>query len=136
MRNKNLISGHHCVYRLTYHVIFVTKFRRKCLTIPILQDLCSFLKEYTKKLGLSIEEINGNLDHIHFLLNTKPTDKLSNVIGCLKSSSSKFLHNKGYNFPYWGKLSKTIWSKGYFVCSTGGATLDILEKYIRNQNSC
>jgi REP element-mobilizing transposase RayT len=26
-----------------------------------------------------------------------------------------------------------MWSSGYFLCSVGGATLEVLKKYIENQ---
>jgi putative transposase len=96
--------------------------------------LYSYLPLYAQTLHLSITEIKGESDHIHFLLDTQPTDKLSNVIGILKCKSAGFLYSKGHSFPYWGKLSKTVWSSGYFVCSTGGVSIEVLEKYISNQS--
>jgi putative transposase len=85
-----------------------------------------------KRMSLSISEINGEEDHIHFLLETTPQDNLGSVIGALKVRSSSYLHNK-YTFPYWGKHSRTLWSSEYFVVSTGGAPLDVIKKYIQNQ---
>lgn len=118
---------------MIFHVVFVTKFRKKCLTQKILQELYEFLPRYTESLGLSIEKIQGEEDHLHFLLEMSPKDRLSNIIGTIKCSSSSFLYKNGHKFPYFGKLSKTIWSSGYFVCSTGGVSIDILKKYIENQ---
>jgi hypothetical protein len=34
---------------------------------------------------------------------------------------------------YWGKDSRTLWSSGFFLCSVGGATLEILKQYIENR---
>jgi putative transposase len=96
--------------------------------------LYSFLPLYSQEIDLSICEIKGESDHIHFLLETKPTDILSSIVGTLKCKSTSFLYSKGHKFPYWGKLSKTLWSSGYFVCSTGGVSIEVLEKYIRNQS--
>jgi putative transposase len=118
---------------LTFHVIFITKFRKKCLSKSILQHLYNFLPIYCEKIVLKILEIKGKSDHIHFLLETKPTDKISNIIGILKSTSTKHIYNLGFILPYYGKLSSTLWSSGYFVCSTGGVTIKTLEKYIQNQ---
>lgn len=55
-------------------------------------------------MSVSISEINGEEDHIHFLLETTPQDKLGSVIGALKVRSSSYLHNKyvfriGENIP-------------------------------------
>jgi len=125
-------SGHHCVYSLTFHVIFVTKFRNPCLSQPILVDTYKLIPEIAKSIGVNITEIKGESDHIHLILSTKPTDCLSSIIGCLKSKSSSLLHQK-HTFPYWGKHKRTLWSSGYFVSSTGGVSIDVLENYIRSQ---
>ena len=132
MRNNTFSSHHHCVFNLTFHVIFVTKFRRRCLNQSVLNDLYKFLPDFSKSIGVGIQEIKGEEDHIHLILSTKPNDCLASIIGSLKSKSSSFLHNR-HTFPYWGNLSRTLWSSGYFVSSTGGVSIDVLEKYIRNQ---
>lgn len=85
-----------------------------------------------KNMFVNISEINGELDHIHFLLELTPQDTLGNVIGALKAKSCSYLKSK-YIFPYWGKHISTLWSSGYFVVSTGGSPLDIIKKYIQNQ---
>lgn len=135
MRDKNPVSHNHCVFNLTFHVVFVTKFRRKCLTDAALAELDRFLPEYATELGLSILEIKGEADHLHFILQTTPTDRLSNIVGILKSKSSSFLISKKYACPNWGKLSRTFWSSGYFICSTGGVSIETLKKYIQNQGN-
>jgi REP element-mobilizing transposase RayT len=33
-----------------------------------------------------------------------------------------------------GKHERTLWSSGYFICSVGGATIDILKAYIESQS--
>jgi len=87
-----------------------------------------------EKMLVRITEINGDTDHVHFLLELTPQDTLGNVIGALKAKSSSYLKHK-YNFPYFGKHLPTLWSSGYFVVSTGGAPLDIVKKYIQNQRA-
>lgn len=125
-------SGNHCVYNLTFHVIFVTKFRRRCLSRSVLEDSYKIIPNIAESIGVDIQEIKGESDHIHLILSTKPTDCLASIIGVLKSKSSSLLQKK-HTFPYWGNHSRTLWSSGYFVSSTGGVSIDVLEKYIRNQ---
>jgi len=84
------------------------------------------------QMNVKISEINGESDHIHFILELSPQDILGNIIGALKSKSSSYLKSK-YSFPYWGKHKKTLWSSGYFVSTTSGAPLKIIKKYIQNQ---
>jgi putative transposase len=79
-----------------------------------------------------IIDFGGEEDHVHFLLRYPPTADLSSLIGTLKSKSAKALLDKFGSF-YWGKHARTVWSSGFFLCSVGGATLEILKKYIESQ---
>jgi putative transposase len=60
--------------------------------------------------------------------------QLSKIIGALKSKSSKALLDKFGSF-FWGKHQRTVWSSGFFLCSVGGATLEILKAYIESQGT-
>ena len=135
MPDKRFIGHNHCVFKLTFHVIFVTKFRKKCLNADVLDCLYESIPRIAKEMGVSVGEIKGEPDHIHFLLETTPTDKLSSLIGVLKCKSTQSLLLNGFKFPFWGSLVRTLWSSGYFVCSTGGVSIDKLEKYIQNQGA-
>lgn len=87
-----------------------------------------------EEMSVKILEINGDTDHVHFLLELTPQDTLGNVIGALKTKSSSYLKHK-YTFPYFGKHLRTLWSSGYFAVSTGGAPLNIVKKYIENHRT-
>ena len=79
-----------------------------------------------------IAEFNGEEDHIHLLLKYPPTAVLSSVVGALKSKSASAVLDR-FGSVNWGKHSRTFWSSGFFLCSVGGATLEILKAYIENQ---
>jgi putative transposase len=128
LRNK-YFSGHHSKFYLCAHVVFVTKFRRKVLSQPILNVLYDELASKARLINVLVKEINGDVDHIHFLLEYKPTDRLSSLVGALKCFSSKRIH-EGYLMPYYGRHVRTLWSSGYFVSSCGGVTIDDIKKYI------
>src|SRR3990172_4020046 len=132
--NHELLSKAHCVYRLCYHVVLVTKFRRQALHHNILSYLIGWLPVYARSIKVLIREINGGPDHIHLLLELTPQDCVGHVIGATKARSSKDLHER-FDFPmYWGRHSRTLWSEGYFVVSAGGAPLSIIQQYIQNQS--
>ena len=46
---NNLRSHHHCVYKITYHLVLVTKYRRKCFTKEILDRLHGVCKDICEK---------------------------------------------------------------------------------------
>jgi len=130
--NLDFNTASHCVYHLTVHVVLCTKFRRKILTPTISKSLYFVLGELAKELHCSITEINGEADHIHFLLSYPPTVQLSTIVSILKSKSAQVILNI-YGSFFWGNHKRTMWSSGYFLCSVGGATLEVLKKYIENQ---
>jgi len=61
-----------------------------------------------------------------------PTIVLSDMVGALKSKSAARVLDK-FGTVYYGKHERTFWSSGFFLCSVGGATLEILKAYIENQ---
>jgi putative transposase len=77
-------------------------------------------------------EWNGVEDHVHFLLRYPPTVVLSDLIGAMKSKSASSVLDQ-FGSVYSGKHERTFWSSGLFLCSVGGATLEILKTYIDNQ---
>jgi putative transposase len=79
-----------------------------------------------------IGEFNGEEDHIHMLVRYPPTVVLSDLIGALKSKSASAVLDR-FGSVYYGKHARTFWSSGFFLCSVGGATLEILKAYIENQ---
>jgi putative transposase len=94
--------------------------------------LFDIIHKEAENIDCKILEINGEEDHIHFLLDTPPTVCLSSLIGKLKAKSASAFLDK-FGSVFWAQHSRTLWSSGYFVCSTGGVTLEILKKYIEQQ---
>jgi putative transposase len=85
-----------------------------------------------KEIKCNVTDINGEEEHIHLILETPPTVCLSAVVAKLKSKSASATLDKFGSF-FWGKHSRTLWSGGYFIASTGGVTLEVLKKYLDNQ---
>ena len=56
----------HATFQLHYHLVLVTKYRRKCLT----KDMIEFLKENADRILRSqdcvLKELNGEVDHMLF----------------------------------------------------------------------
>lgn len=72
-------------------------------------------------------------DHVHILLSYKPDVKVSIIVKELKQYSAyqMWLHYSDIlQTVYWKK--ETLWSDGYFACSIGQVSQDIIEKYIQN----
>ncbi len=130
--NLDFDAASHSVYHLCCHVVFCTKFRRHILTSEKRDFLFETLRKLARERECEITEVNGEEDHVHFLLRFPPTIVLSDMVGALKSKSSAAVVDQ-FGSSFWGKHQRTTWSSGYFLCSVGGATLDVLKQYIENQ---
>ena len=83
-----------------------------------------------------LTEYNGKEDHIHLLLDVHPNNNISNLIGSLKSASSRILRKKYSQHIskfYWGKNAK-LWHDSKCIVSCGGAPLTLVKEYIQQQS--
>src|SRR5690606_26205814 len=72
MCSQPLRQLYHCTFRLQYHLVMVTKYRRKCITKPMLSRLEEIACATTEKWGGAVLEFNGEADHVHLLLELTP----------------------------------------------------------------
>src|SRR5438876_22438 len=123
----------HCVYYCNYHVVLPTKYRRKVFNVGVFAYFEDKLKEITRYYPeVVFEEVNHDVDHVHFLLSIPPKMSVGSVVRIIKANTSKGLKQK-FGFlkeVYWG--TDGIWSDGYFV-STVGVNEGTIKKYIENQ---
>ena len=84
----------------------------------------------------TLEEFDGESDHVHLLITYPPRIALSVLINSLKGVSSRKLRQqfKVFQKEYWGE-NVALWSRSYFVASVGGAPIEILKQYIEQQKT-
>lgn len=127
-------SHYHCVYRLTYHLVLVTKYRRKCFTNQILNRLEEIVRKNCSDWDIELIEFNGEEDHVHLLLEMHPNIMPSKFINNLKTVSSRMIRKEFAEHLtkyYWKPV---LWTRAYCLLTTGGATIDTIRQYIENQN--
>jgi hypothetical protein len=66
-------------------------------------------------------------DHAHIFYGENPNDRISDLVGCIKKDSSKFINGKNW-FP-----GKFHWQDVYGAFSYSRSQLDAVYKYISNQ---
>lgn len=59
----------HSKYLILYHIIFVTKYRRKILNII---DIASIFRQIELVSNFKIVEIGVDTDHVHLLIQSVP----------------------------------------------------------------
>lgn len=120
----------HSVSDLKIHLVCVTKYRRSILTVESLAVIEKSFVEVASKMNFQILEFNGQLDHIHALIEFPPKLSVSQMVNALKGVSSRRYGQAGFPKPY-GK--DALWSPSYFTSSVGGTPLEVLKKYIQGQ---
>ena len=116
------------------HLVFVTKYRHPVFTDAHLDALESVMRAVCDDFGVSLVEFNGEVEHVHLLIEYPPTVQLSKLVNSLKGVSSRLMRRDHPELVkhYW--RAKRLWSESYFVGSVGGASLDVLKGYIQGQN--
>ncbi|CAB3390877.1 IS200/IS605 family transposase [Kyrpidia spormannii] len=107
-----LDSNYHSVFKLTYHLVLVVKYRRKVINDPV--------------------EFNHDRDHVHILFSAHPNSTLSKYINAFKSASSRLVKKE---FPEIRKhlWKEYFWSRSFCLLTTGGAPMEVIKKYIESQ---
>ena len=67
---------------MQYHLIFVCKYRKKLLTREISDDIKQLSYEICSKHNVTIREMETDLDHIHYFIETEPI-KTRSLIWCI-----------------------------------------------------
>ncbi|MFA0626210.1 IS200/IS605 family transposase [Vibrio breoganii] len=127
-------SHYHCVYKLKYHLVLVTKYRNKCFTDEILTRLEVIFREQCAKWDVEVLEFGGEDDHIHLMLELHPNIEPAKLINSLKTVSSRLVRKEYQEHMtkyYW---KPALWSRAYCLITAGGAPLEVLADYIANQD--
>ena len=69
----NTRKGSHVAFRLNAHLIFVTKYRQPRFTSQHLSTMEHLAKTACDANDASINEFNGEQDHVHFLVDLNQT---------------------------------------------------------------
>jgi len=133
-KKSNYITTNRSKHYLKIHLIFVCKYRKPLLMGNLNEDMKTILENITNNSDFSIEVMESDINHIHFLIRYIPRLSVSSIVRKLKQESTKqiwSLYSDILNQEFW--LEKTFCSDGYFACSIGEASPDTIREYILNQ---
>lgn len=129
------ISENHSKHLLMCHLIFVCKYRKKLL-LKVGNDIKTEIECIANHYGWQIVEQEIDKDHIHVLIRYSPKWSILEIVRLLKQITTYRIWQKYSKFlsrHFWKK--RTFWSEGYFSCSIGNVSKEIIQKYIRTQGS-
>lgn len=109
------------------HITFSTKHRQAFITNDIKDELFTYLGGLCKKFECVPIIVGGHSDHVHILCMLSQKIALMKLIEEVKTHSSKWIKTKSPDF------SQFYWQNGYGAFSVNPTQVDIVKKYILNQ---
>lgn len=125
-------SNNHSVFMLQYHLILVTKYRKRVINDTISVRLREIFDYIASNYNISVEEWNHDEDHVHILFRAHPNSELSKFINAYKSASSRLIkkENPSLRNHLWKEM---FWSRSFCLITTGGVSADVIRRYIQTQ---
>ena len=128
---KEYRKGSHSKFALEIHLVWCTKYRKPILRGDIAVRFRAIARQECSEL--KVEVLSGVVakDHVHMLVSIPPQVAVSKLVQQLKGKSSYKLQRefKSLQREYWGQK---MWSRGYFACSTGNVSSEMIAAYIEN----
>ena len=124
----------HCKYLIKIHLVFVTKYRKNIINGDFRDDLLQILYDISLEKDFTIDVMESDDDHLHILVDIPPQISVQQVVHQLKQISTYRiyrLHRTYLKNYYWKE--NTLFSDGYFACSTGDASSETIRRYIEQQ---
>jgi putative transposase len=111
---------------LLYHIVFSTKERRPFICDEWRGELDRYIGGLVREKGGELLEIGGMPDHVHLAIRLRPDASLSEVMGFVKTNSSRWIHEKGFCRDF-------NWQDGYGAFTVSQSRMPALIDYIRGQ---
>ena len=125
-------TNNHSVFSLNYHLVMVTKYRRKVITDQISDRLKEIFTYIQPDYNITLKEWNHDKDHVHILFSAHPKSEITKFLNAYKSASSRLIKKEHPEIR--SQLWKdAFWSQSFCLISVGGVTLDVLKAYIETQ---
>ena len=109
------------------HVVFSTKDRAPVLDVDVRPQLHAYLATVARNVDCECYRVGGVADHVHLAIRLSRTLTVANLVGELKTSSSKWLKTLSPT------LASFAWQRGYGAFSVGSSNLEALRGYIDGQ---
>ena len=125
-------KGAHTQYDIQYHIVWITKYRRKILTGKIASRLKVLLMQGCSARGITVIKGSIQPDHVHLLISAPPSLSVAQIMQYIKGRSSKKMQEEFNSIrkQFWGQH---MWATGYFCRTVGTVTKEMVKEYIENQ---
>ncbi len=116
----------------TYHqiylqLVFAVKYRAAVLDKAWREKVQGVMGNLINETGCKTIIVNGVEDHMHCFLGLKPAVSVSELMKIVKAKSSKYINDHNLT------KARFEWQEGYGVFSYRQRDVDMIYKYVQNQ---
>ena len=124
--------GAQSVFEIHLHLVWTTKYRKPVLVGPGGLRLRELIREVCGAADVQILKGHVSKDHVHLLVSIPPQVTISRLVQRLKGKTAyKMLQEFApLRKQFWGRH---VWARGYFCCSSGDVTDQVIAESIANQ---
>jgi len=124
--------GAHTVFTVHLHLVWTTKYRKPVLTGEVGLRGRELIRQICREQEVDILKGHVARDHVHLFVSSPPQGTTSRLVQRLKGKTShhllaEFAHLRR---AFWGRH---LWARGYFCCSSGNVTDEVITAYIESQ---
>ena len=128
--SRRYTKSRHCVYNISYHLIWCPKYRRPVLIDGVDQRLKELLNEKAAELDIRIESMEVMPDHVHMFVKSNTIIPVHHIVSQFKGYSSRVLRDE---FPWLRSRLPSLWTHSYYCETIGHISEDTIVKYIEDQ---
>jgi len=124
----------HTVFQLHYHFVFVTKYRKPVLRGDVALRVRELVREICRSHDVEILKGAVKADHVHLFVSAPPQVAPSRLMQAVKGKTSHHMLSeyRRLKSEFWGRH---LWARGYFVCSSGNVTDEVIAEYVAAQGA-
>ena len=132
---SKLVRKSHNVSVLIYHYICPARYRRVVFDEKVDKILKEICLEISKRYEIEFIEIGTDKDHVHFLIQSVPTNSPTKIIRTVKSITAREIFKRAPEVKrkLWGGK---FWTDGYFVSTVSRyGSEETVRKYVKEQGT-
>lgn len=123
----------HNVSALLYHLVCPTKYRRAVITDEVDAVLKQVCFDVSNRYEVTFLEIGADRDHVHFLVQSVPSDSPTKIVTMIKSITARAVLRRvpSVRAQLWGGA---FWSSGYYINTVGRhGSEETIRQYVSGQ---
>lgn len=132
---SKVIRKSHNVSLIVYHIVCPIKYRRNVVSDKVKYTIFRTCQSISEKHELYFIEVGTDLNHVHFLVQSVPSNSPTELVNIIKSNIARavFRYNPEVKKYLWGG---EFWTDGYYVATVSTElTEKVIANYVRNQGN-